>query len=78
MDKILEQVVSLISKVLNVKESFINPDSSGDSIEQWDSLAHATIIAKVEDHFDIKFDVMDIIQMRNVEDIVQNVKQYLK
>ncbi len=78
MDAISDKVINIITKVLKVELGLIGPTSSGDTIEQWDSLAHATIIAKVEEVFVIKFDIMDMISMRTADDIIQKVRQIIK
>ncbi|MCU4163869.1 acyl carrier protein [Carboxylicivirga caseinilyticus] len=75
MDKIEGEIIAIVAGILKVNQSDLQLESSGDSIHQWDSLAHASIISAVEEYFDIKFDVMDIIQMRTIDDIINTVKK---
>ncbi len=38
-------------------------------IDQWDSLNHAILIDAIEKHFDVKFDLMDMLRIQSVGDI---------
>jgi acyl carrier protein len=46
----LKQVVA---DVLEVDAAAIGPDFSMDSVEQWDSLRHMTLVLSIEDEFGI-------------------------
>ncbi len=44
---------AVISAVLNVDLSRIDPDSSSDTIESWDSLRHMNLILALEEEFGV-------------------------
>lgn len=44
-------------------------------VTRWDSLMHITLIGAVEDEFDMKFDMKDIIKMKNVGEMVDIIER---
>ncbi len=45
-------------------------------IEQWDSVGHMTLVAAIEDEFDIQMDTDDIIDMSSFEKAQEIVAKY--
>lgn len=45
-------------------------------IEAWDSVGHMSLIAALEDEFDIQLDTDDIIDMSSFEKAVEILKKY--
>lgn len=43
----------IVGDVLDVDVAQIGPDFSMDTVEQWDSLRHMTLVLSIEDGFDI-------------------------
>ena len=39
----------------------------------WDSLNHITLIGTVEDEFDVKFPMKDVVGMKNVGELVDKI-----
>ena len=39
----------------------------------WDSLNHSTLIGTVEDEFDVKFSMKDVVGMKNVGELVDKI-----
>lgn len=46
------------------------------SIEQWDSVGHMTLVAALEDAFDIALDTDDIIDMSSFEKAQELLQKY--
>lgn len=44
-------------------------------IGQWDSLNHILLIKKIEEEFQVEFDLFDIIELKNVGDIVNSIQK---
>lgn len=42
-------------------------------VDGWDSLSHITLIGTVEDEFDIKFPMKDVVHMKNVGEMVDKI-----
>lgn len=45
-------------------------------IEQWDSVGHMTLVAAIEDEFDIQLDTDDIIDMSSFEKAQEILTKY--
>lgn len=52
----------------------ITPRTTSDDIEDWDSLAHISLISAVERTFRIKFRMGEITTMKNVGEMVAIIK----
>lgn len=61
-----KKLVQVFSGALNIDEHLVSDGLMYNSIEQWDSTAHMTLIAELEDEFDVMLDTDDIIDMNSV------------
>lgn len=75
MDNV-KKLTKVFSEALGVSENIINNDLQYNSIPEWDSVAHMTLIAEMEDRFDIMLDTDDIIDMSSVEKAKQILTKY--
>lgn len=48
-----EKLKGVVADVLEVDPAAIGPDFSMDTVEQWDSLRHMTLVLSIEEAFDI-------------------------
>ena len=63
--EIFEKLNQVFSDVFD-EEITVTDETTASDIEGWDSLTHITLISEVEDTFDIKFAMKDVLAMRNV------------
>lgn len=63
--EIFEKLNEIFSDVFDEDITVTDGTTSAD-IAQWDSLTHITLISEVEDAFDIKFSMKDVLGMKNV------------
>jgi len=63
-----DQIYQIIKEVLKVDE--VCASSSPENIENWDSLNHATIIDRIEKYFNIKIELMEMLDIENVKDVI--------
>jgi len=66
----------VFSKALNIEEKIINDDLKYNSIPEWDSVAHMTLVAEIEDVFDVMLDTDDIIDMSSFLKAKEILKKY--
>ena len=52
-------------------------ETSAADIDGWDSLMHMAIIGAVEDEFNVKFKMKDILAMQNIGDFVNLLDENL-
>ena len=56
----------------------VNPETTADDIEDWDSLEHITLISAVEREFRMKFKMGEISSMKNVGEMARIVMERAK
>ena len=70
------ELYKIISKVLLISESEINDESGPENIEAWDSFNGLVLVDELENHFNVKFTISEIIDVKNVSDIKRHLKNY--
>lgn len=60
----------VFSKIFDIDLSYIDKDSSPDTIENWDSLNHMNLIIALEQEFNLSFSMGEIVEMLNYQLIV--------
>lgn len=63
----LERVRQLVADIFNLPQSRIEPSSSPDTIEGWDSLQHLNLTLALEHEFGVQFTPEEINQLLSVE-----------
>ena len=48
----------------------VRDETTSDDIEDWDSLEHINLIAAVEQEFGVKFNMGQVVSMKNVGEMV--------
>ena len=72
--KNLETVQEILREVLLDDELVVEPETTAEDVEGWDSLAHVTIILKVEQAFGIRFRISDVAELQNVGELLQLIE----
>lgn len=75
---------SIFQEVQNIFAGFFQLDAScfalktqaGD-VEAWDSMNHMELITTIENHFQIQFDFMEVMDFENIEDMVIAIQNRL-
>ena len=58
-----EKILKVFAEALGVDEGVITNELEYNSIPEWDSVAHMSLVAELEEAFDIMLDTDDIIDM---------------
>ena len=66
-----EKVIALIEEILNVAAGTITEDTRMEDVEEWDSLAHVTIIGALEERLGISIPLEEAIELNNVREILE-------
>jgi acyl carrier protein len=72
-----EQVRAVIAEVLEIPVESLDYDAEMDQIEQWDSIHNVSILAALEDKFDVMFpedDLFDLISVSAFADEISKLK----
>ena len=71
-----KKLYDFISKVFSIQISEINDESSPETIESWDSFNGLILVDELENNFNIKFSVSEIIDVKNVKDIKRHLNNH--
>ncbi len=63
------KLFSIIATVLEMEQSEISDASSPDNISDWDSLKGLLMVTELEEGFNVKFSMYEIMNVRTVKDI---------
>ena len=55
------------------REVALADQTTAADVPGWDSLNHITLIGTVEDEFDVKFPMKDVVGMKNVGELVDKI-----
>ena len=64
----------IFREVFDNQNITITENTSHEEIEDWDSFNHVKLILSLEEAFDIKFDVEEVVELDKVSDIINAVK----
>ena len=61
---------------MDVPESEINDQTSSETVKAWDSFHGLVLVDELENNFNVKFSVSEIIDVQNVGDIKRHIKNH--
>jgi acyl carrier protein len=68
-----ERVRRIVSDVFAVPVDQVTDESSPETIEAWDSMAHLNLVLSLEQEFAVTFDLDEIAQLTSVRAIVDGL-----
>ena len=69
-------VNAIVAKVFSISESEINDESGPENIESWDSFNGLVLVDELENHFNVKFTISEITDVKTVADIKRHLKNH--
>lgn len=70
------KLIVAFATALNINTTLVKDELAYNTIPEWDSTAHMSLIAELEDVFDIMLDTDDIIDMSSVLKAKEIVAKY--
>ena len=78
MEEIFERLNGVFRDVFDDDSIEVNPNTTADDIEDWDSLNHITLIDAVESEFGVKFTIGEVSGMKNVGEMAEIIQKRAK
>lgn len=78
MEEIFERLNGVFRDVFDDDSIEVNPNTTADDIEDWDSLNHITLIDAVESEFGVKFTMGEVSGMKNVGEMAEIIQKRSK
>ncbi len=69
--EIFDRLNDIFRDVFDDDSLSVNENTTAKDIEDWDSLSHITLVGAVEDEFRMKFSMKEVVEMKNVGEMVQ-------
>ncbi|WP_029209490.1 acyl carrier protein [Aquimarina agarilytica] len=76
-EEILEKVKSALVTVLEHDNFQLTEDTTAHDVDGWESVTHMMIISEIEASLNIKFKLMDLMNMNSVGDLVRIIESEL-
>lgn len=76
MSKNIEKLVTILSKTFEVEKNSIDDEASPNTIAKWDSFNTLKLFSGIEDEFEIKLTMNDMVAVKNVKDIKDLLVRY--
>lgn len=68
-----EDLETIFHEVFDDDEIQLNPETTADDVDGWDSLSHVNLIVTIESHYKIKFNQKELLTFRNVGDLMRTI-----
>jgi len=75
INNIFHKVQEIFRDVFDDNTLIITFETSSDNIEDWDSLNHIILISAVQDEFDIKIKLDEMLLLNNVGDLIDIIQK---
>lgn len=75
--EIFEKLTEIFRDVFDDDTLTISDATTAADVEDWDSLTHITLLATVEDEFDVKFSMKAVQGLKNVGELADLVAEAL-
>jgi len=76
--EVLKQIISIARDQFPHVNHEIGASTTASDISSWNSLNHVLFIANIEKSFEIKFDLLQMIEMKSIDDISRATFEMLK
>ncbi len=73
--EIRSAVYDTISVTFKAEKSQLNDELEIGDLKNWDSLGHMALISKLEEKFNITFELDEVIEMENINDIIEILQE---
>jgi len=71
---IKENVTAIFRDIFDDGSIVLQRETTADDIEEWDSLAHISLIVAIEKEFRIKFDLIELKPLQNVGEMLDLIQ----
>jgi acyl carrier protein len=70
-ENILQQVIALAQAQFGKEVTGLAESTTAADVPGWNSLTHVMLVGSIERSFDIKFDLMEMVEMKSIGDIAR-------
>lgn len=76
-EEVLSKLQEIIRDVFDDEDIEVSEETVATDVDGWDSLAHITLIGTIEDEFDVKFAMKEVVNLKKVGNIIDLIMEQL-
>ncbi|SHN65773.1 acyl carrier protein [Butyrivibrio hungatei DSM 14810] len=76
-EEVLSKLQKIIRDVFDDEDIEVSEETVATDVDGWDSLAHITLIGTIEDEFDVKFAMKEVVNLKKVGNIIDLIMEQL-
>ena len=73
--EIFAKLMEVFRDVFDDESLTVSDETTAADVDGWDSLRHITLLAAIEDEFDIEFSMGQTVSMKNVGEMVDYIEE---
>ena len=77
-EEIIARIASTIRKVLDNPNLEICAESSAEEMEGWDSVTHLQLVSELENEYDVKFTLREMMSWESVGELAETLTNKLQ
>lgn len=77
-EEILEKLTAIFRENFDDESLVISKKTTAADITEWDSLEHVNLMAKIEIEFNVKFELREMLSLKNVGEMVDLLEKKIK
>lgn len=78
MTEIETQIQELFRGVLKRQDFKLSRELTTFDVDGWDSLMHMQLLAQIEKKYNLRFQLKDVMRMKNIGDLVDSVTKQME
>ena len=71
-----QKLYEMISNIMSVPIDTLNEQSGPETIKNWDSFNGLVLVDEIENYFNVKFSLEEIIDVKTISDIKRHLKNH--
>ena len=75
-NEIVAHLTTIASEIFQLENLVLTEDMSATNVETWTSLTFMQLLTAIEENFGFKFKMMELIQIKNMGDIIQSIESH--
>lgn len=76
-EEIIKQLTPIAQDVFQKSEMILTDDLSAQNVDTWTSLAFMQFLTAIEEQFEFKFKMMELLKLKTMGDILTSMEQHL-
>jgi len=77
-ESIINELQPIFRDVLDLPSLQLQANSNATNVDGWDSLSHINLVMAIESHYNVKFALGELQQLKNVGEMAELISRKLK